>query len=1065
MLPHLEIHLFGAPTLAVDRVPVTRFHSAKVAALLYYLAATHRTQTRESLATLLWTDLPADQARKNLRGALYHVPAALEPFLEVTRDAVTLHLPAPDSVDSVLFAAHLHAAERLPPATAERAALLEDAARLYRGELLQGFSVYDAEAFDEWLRGEREHFRMLAMQTLNDLVVYHANRRDDLRAVDHASRLLTLDPLREETHRHLMLLLARSGQQSAAVAHYRTCQKLLADELGAAPDVETTELYHRILAGEFSRQAEIVLRSPEPVAPRHNLPAALTPFVGRAAEVAQARGYLLDPTVRLVTIAGLGGAGKTRLALEAASSFVASAQTPPPDSAGTRAPQPFPDGVWFVPLADLEPAAEVAEAGARVAHAVAVTLQVPLTGAENPAVQLDHALADKQLLIILDNFEHLAAAAPALLTLLQGAPGLKLLLTSQGRTNLRGEQIVPLSGLDLPTDAAESDSAEEFAASPAARLFLQTARTVAPHFEIDPPTQAAVMRICRLVQGLPLAIELAAAWARLLSCQEIADEVQNNLDFLESAGAAGADQTAGRQRSLRAVFLHSWRLLTPIEQQALRRLAIFRGGCTRAAAIQVTGATLTHLAALADKALLRTTAQATDPGTAPQTRYELQDVLRQFATEHLAEAGEADELAARHAAYFRAWLAAQEPALRGAGQQAAVALIGQELENVRSALRWHVQRLADPATAELPDLWPAFAAAFHFLDLRSWFQEGEALFREAAAALVPTGHTSPTPGAPARLWALLSARQGWFAFHLAHSEESVWLLRTGLERLLADREEHAAVFNYIYLGAVYRHQGRLDAAEEALHAALRIAQAHGDAYESGSAWNILGQVALLRGDLTRAQTCCRRALQIKREIGDRWGMTYALTYLGRTAQALGSLDEAAALFEESVAIYRALGDRRGMAFSAANLADVARRRGDYARAASLYRESLALYRAIGQRMEMSLTLTRLAAVHLADDEQAAAAADLRAALATARAIQSAPAMAAGLLGWAELAVRRGESGQALSVLAALHVSSVGGQELQDRARGLLAAVAGTEDLVRLPTRPFAELVDEILAEP
>jgi tetratricopeptide (TPR) repeat protein len=594
---------------------------------------------------------------------------------------------------------------------------------------------------------------------------------------------------------------------------------------------------------------------------------------------------------------------------------------------------------------------------------------------------------------------------------------------------------------------------------------MQTARAVAPHLEFDPTAQAAILRICRLVQGLPLAIELAAAWTRLLSCAEIADEVQNNLDFLEGTGVAGADQAASRQHSLRAVFLHAWRLLTPAEQQALRRLAVFRGGCTRTAATQVTGATLSHLAVLADRALLQTTTPAAEPGAPPHTRYELQDVIRQFATEHLAEAGEAEELAARHATYFRAWLASQEPVLRGAGQQAAAAAIAVELENVRGALRWHIQRLGDPATAELPDLWPAFAAAFHFLDMRSWFQEGEALFRQAAAALVPAGHTAPAPGAPTRLWALLSAREGWFAFHLADYEGCERLLRTSLERLLGAGAERAAGFNCIYLGAVYRHQGRMAAAEEALDAALRIAQAHGDAYETASAWNILGQVALLRGDLIQAQTCCRRALQIKREIGDRWGMTYALTYLGRVAQALGDLDEAAALFEESLAIYRTLGDRRGLAFSAANLADVARGRGDYAAAATLYRESLALYRAIGQRMETSLTLTRLAALHLAGDEEAVAAAHLRAALETARTIQSVPAMAAGLLGWAELAVRKGESRRALPMLAALHESPAASRELQGRAEELLTAVAGTQDLALLPARPLEELVDEILAEP
>jgi predicted ATPase len=441
--------------------------------------------------------------------------------------------------------------------------------------------------------------------------------------------------------------------------------------------------------------------------PPHNLPAQLTAFIGREAESAQVIGLLRNPDCRLVSVIGAGGVGKTRLALE-----VAHALAHDPVSL-------FPDGIFAVPLAALtagEPLDEM------LATAIAGALSLTFSGPEAPVAQVRNYLRLRTLLLLLDNVEHLSAGTPFLVALLHGAPGLKLLVTSRERLHVRGEWLVALDGLAYPDDrrptsntTADKETQRQgdkqqaglsVSVSPdlrvssvvdlerygAIRLFVQTARMHAPDFALSAEVASAVVGICRLVAGLPLGIELAASWTRLLPCAEIASEIAQNLDFLADA----APDLPARQQSLRAVFDYSWGLLAPSEQQTLRQLAIFRGSFTREAATSVVElrsekdvveappitlnspfSILNLLAALVDKSLVRRIVVGVG------ARYELLELLRQYAAEHLERAGEADGIAARHAAYYSELLAARTVDLRGAGQQAALLTIGAEM--IRSA--------------------------------------------------------------------------------------------------------------------------------------------------------------------------------------------------------------------------------------------------------------------------------------------------------------------------------------------------------------------------------------------
>lgn len=1034
MASKLHIQLLGSPSVAVDDQPITRFHSSKVAALVYFLAATARKHGRDTLAALFWGDLAEIQAKKNLRNSLYYLPDALKPAIAVTRDAVQLLITENDVVDCLDFQSKLAVAEKLPKESSEWVSQMEAAAELVQGEFLQGFHCEDVEGFDEWQRGERERFALLAAQVFNDLLRYHASQHNYLQGINYATRLLVLDPLNEETQRNLMTMLALSGQQNAALAQYRTCQQLLADELGVDPDEETSELFERIQAGEFSIQEKIVFSPTQPATLPTNIPGELAEFINRKSEIEWIRQQLLSPNIRLVTLTGMGGIGKTRLALHIARGFL--------DTNGDQS-NPFVHGVFWVALAALEANEHLTN---QIASGIAEAIRLPLSGSDSPFNQVANALADKSILLLLDNFEQLTLATPAIARLLQKTQRLKVLVTSRTRLNLYGEQTLPLEGLASPTlaeitqhgkhDEAAADTLLARFAAP--RLFLQTARSIAPNFRLSSTAQQAIVRTCRMMEGLPLGIELAASWTRILPCDEIVSEIQRDLDFL---APTSADAPAG-QRSLRAVFNHSWRLLSSAEQQTLRRLAIFRGSFTRQAASIVTESSLLQLVSLVDKSLLRrvdmheSAQQDSDENLeAQQGRYELQEMIRQFAAEQLAASGEQERMTARHARYYRDLLISMQSALRSEQQYTALRQIALSIENIRAAINWFNQQLAAGVVTNTANAWQAFDTLFNYLDMRSWFQEGETVFRQTLAAV-----NMQMRAAQSDDWRILAAqlqaRQGWFLFHLARYAESERLMSESLQTLRALDAQEEQTFNLNYLGAIYRHQGQLELAEKMLNEALQLADDYDDPHGASIALNILGQVATLRNDFDTARQRCGKAIEIKRSIGDRWGMTYSLTYLGRVEQAQRHYGEARTLFEESLAIYQELGDRRGIAFATQNLGDIAYRRGDYTRARQYYQESLHLYRDIGNRLESSLTLARLGDVACAQQEFEVGEVSTLEALRLADEIHSAPAQVSALLALAALTIADRRPDEAIPLLRLIYLHPAASQEQRERSEQL-----------------------------
>jgi DNA-binding SARP family transcriptional activator/predicted ATPase len=592
--PLLRLSLLGSPVITREHTLLTELTIGKAQALLYYLAVTGRPHTRTTLAALLWPETSDAQARKNLRNLLLHVRPLLTDYLVIEYDTLAFNRQSAYWLDvEVLCAtqAASQADDNLEP--------FRQAMSLYRGDFLDDFFIPNAPAFEEWMLMEREHLRELAINGLTRLAQVHHQRREYAAGLEATRRLLALDPWRETAHQQQMRLLALNGQRGAALTQYELCRRLLADEFATTPMSETTALYEQIKADLLPvERASITMATPP--APRvadaalaptlgaggvpTNLRPSLAPLVGRARELAQIQARLVDPACRLLTITGMSGVGKTEVATAAVADLLTTGRT-----------ANFPDGVYFIGLGDL--AQRCGENTVPVSLTSAIARAVVGHPAGNgKAEEVPQWLQNRRLLLVLDEFDPTLHRADELLALLQGAPGLRLLVTARLRLHLKAEWLMELHGLPI---LAEVDA--QGCWQGAVALFAQRARQINPEFQLDAGVLPHVLHICRLVEGLPLGLILAAGWVRLLSCAAIAQEIAQDYDFLTTSLC----DLPERHRTLRSVFDQSWHLLDAGERSALLRLASLPGAFTRTAVQQMGLATPLLLASLVDKTFLR----------------------------------------------------------------------------------------------------------------------------------------------------------------------------------------------------------------------------------------------------------------------------------------------------------------------------------------------------------------------------------------------------------------------------------------------------------------------------
>jgi predicted ATPase/DNA-binding CsgD family transcriptional regulator len=644
-------------------------------------------------------------------------------------------------------------------------------------------------------------------------------------------------------------------------------------------------------------------------------PLPLTPIVGREREAAALRDLLLGRAARLVTLTGPGGVGKTRLAIEVAATLDTGFDT-----------------VAFVPLAPVGDAGLVAVTVAR-----AVGLEV---SDETAAGALSAHLRAGTTLLILDNLEHLPAAGPLLVELLGAAPGLTVLATSRALLRVSGEQLFPVPPLTLPDPGPLPPPAtlERFGA---VRLFLDRARAVRPAFVVDDQNAGDVVEICRRLDGLPLAIELAAARISLFPPHALLGRLTSRLELLTD----GAQDQPERLRSLRAGIAWSYDLLSPGEQRLFRRLAVFAGGCTLAAAEAVdpggAPATLDLVAALVDRSLLQPA-----PAGAGEPRFAMLESVRAYATERLEAGDEATEARRAHAAWFRALAEHAEPGLRGPDQQRWRDVLEADLDNLRAALAWTLTS-ADPEDADQGVL--LVGALWYF-----WFQRG--LTGEARRWLALALARAPSGQARAR--ALLGAgtlawRQGDLAAAHTLLEESA-----GLWRGVDDRGGLAEALHV--LGHVRFDQHDHQAARELFEEGLQEYRRAGDTIGGLPLLGDLGLVAYHEGEDATADGILRESLALYREHGLKDRVAGALNLLGDLAQLAGDHEQAAARYQESLALWRELHGTPGIASALHKLGQVSRSTHDLATATERLAESLTLQRDLGNRQGIAECLAGLA---------------------------------------------------------------------------------------------------------
>jgi predicted ATPase/DNA-binding SARP family transcriptional activator len=926
----VRLHMLGAERVERGGKPVSGFESRKALALLCYLALQSQPRPRAQLAELFWPDRTEARSRGNLNRVLHNLTHLVPGCLDVNRQSVGIAFGAVIWIDVVEF-------DQL--ATQGDLASLSAAADLYAGDLLAGIALDDCPEFDQWLAATREHWRQRAIHVLHRLVEHHSHAGAYAAGIAHAERLLAIDPWQEEAHRAMMRLLAASGQRNAALAQYEACRRRLADDLGIEPESATIALYEQLRDGvELEALAVGQPLAPlpaRPAAPSQRLPRPTTSFIGRERELEQIVERLHDPECRLLTLLGLGGIGKTRLALRAAEAL---------------APH-FADGVAFVAL-------EPDSSEGFLLAAVADACNFVFTRGADPAQLLANYLRRREILLLLDNGEYLGTGARALAALLEQAPGVKVLAASRERLQMQGEWLLEIEGLEY--SGAVDDPAGTL--SSAIQLFRQRVAHARPGRPLAPQEYADAARICQLVAGSPLAIELAASWTRVLSCREIANEVARDLNFLTTS----LKDVPERHRSLRAVFDHSWRLLVETERAVCRRLSVFRGGFDRIAAERVADATPGVLAALVDKLFVYR-------GAVKQ--YALHELVRQYTQAKLAEdPDEYDQTQRRHFGHYAALIQERAPALASAGQpdakQAALAEINAEIENIRAGWSWAASQQA----VEMVEPFVEGLALFY--NHQGWFAEIVSLLEEALRlhrrqALEAAGERA------GRLRQARWERQiGVALYALGRIEESQRHLHRALELLgqpapaapgqwaigllgqilqqtlhrlwpggaigrappeLRDAYIEAARVYERLTEVYYFNDQTLQIAYTALKA-LNLSEAYGISQELVQTYANACIAAGAIPFVALADAYSRRAEQVARQVQYQPAHAYSLLCTGAYAAGLARWEQARAALEESMAVAAACGDQRVWEESLTNLVMVAYYEGDLPRHLALCRE-------------------------------------------------------------------------------------------------------------------------------
>ena len=846
-------------------------------ALLYYLAYKNAWVGREQLAFLFWPDIPEANARRNLRNL---VPRAKDlPFantLKVERNRIRWQVKT-DVVD-------------FRQAISERQ--FGKAAELYTGELLEGFRLDSASEFDEWLELERaeiaKNYQNVAFSYLSDLEKQGAYAQ----AAEVLGTLRKSDPFDETLLRRQLQYRRANRQANQALATFEQFKTLLDKEFGAEPELATLELVEAIRQDGSS--VEPVIKTPIPeesVQPKalRNLPTPSTALIGREIELTRVAEQLSDPACRLLTLIAPGGMGKTRLALAVAE----------------RQQDQFADGVCFMPFASLQ-------SSEQMIFTLANGLGLSLAVQQDVTAQVMSFLADKQMLLVMDNLEHLLDGVSLVSELLETAPKLKILVTSREQLQLRSEWVVDLRGLAYPSEDAANPETYD-----ALKFFVESAKRVRADFVLNKTTLPLATHICQLVEGMPLAIELAVGWLRVLDLSDIVTEIKQGLDLLESS----LHDVPERHQSIRAVFDYSWQLLSSKQKDNLEALSLFQGGFDRDAAQQVTGITTRTLLELSSKALLRK--QVTG-------RFDLHPLLQQYAYEKLRHSPSYEDVLSRYRAHFLSLTAALKDELVKGAPRDILSTLNFNLGNFQAVWSWAIQ------TKERDESHLVSQVMALYYSLSNKYQEGSAVLQKIRASI-----NAQDPDKQMALARVLSS-QAWLEARLGNHQKAERLAQEALGYARSHAHLEDAPIPLIVLGATGLHKCHYSEARAYFEEAYDLSEKYKELLYQPICKEYQATLELQEGNLDKAEDLAREALSLNRKAESSAFIISCLHLLGDLLRLKGHLEESKLILLEGLELSRTLNMKMTLAYLLNSLGELSSAAHDLQAAKSYFKETLSL---------------------------------------------------------------------------------------------------------------------------
>ncbi len=914
----LRVRMFGVPTITWNEAALT-VRRRQIRALLYRLAVDLEPVSRAELCYLFWADIPDSAARRNLTHLLTLTRHALPnpDVLQTTPDQVGLDVEQTWS-DTAAFQQLLRLAEH-----PQRLDALECAVDLLNGRFLEGFFLPNSAEFEAWAEQERTRWEQRTLTALATACEQLSAAGAYQEALTTAQRYLVIDETAEEMHRQVMKLYAELGDQAAAVRHFMQCSDILQRELGVAPAPATVALYEQVRSHQYPAAAAAsaaAARAPSrAVSPRREygqtLPELLTPIIGRKHEIAKLCDLLKTPALRMITLSGLGGIGKTKLAIAAANQL-----------AGY-----FHDGTVFVDLAPLRQADKVLWA---IAHALGISE----TADEHLIDVLQAQLSERKLLLVLDNFEHLISAGPLLCTLLKRVPGLKVLVTSRRVLRVSGEYVFSLQPLALPDPAALPTLADAVAI-PAIRLFIDRARAQLPTFRVSQESIPVIADLCVRLDGVPLAIELAAARIKVLSPHKLLARLDQRFALL----VGGKRDLPPRQQTLRQTIDWSYHLLEPDEQRLLEQLSVFAQGWTLEAAEAVAAAAKTVQLDVIDglNTLLDNHLVQRSVGEASEPRFSMLETIREYAYERLQERGLSAATHRAHALYYLTVAKQPQEATAAPDRHRWVQRMHAELHNIRAALQWCLH--ADPLLAAdygqtMGQWWANYGMWSEGL---SWVQQIADVVADAAAAVQAPIYEA---------WGALLDRKG------RHIEAAA-LYKRALALYELGGQTRKVGELLVWLAWAALASGQYDQTTSYLDQALSLDFVSSDPAFRVTVLQRRGTAALAQNHLAQARADLAAALELVRQLPDDQLLPTVLVGLGTVALLAGDYDEAQRLLSEGL-VYRQRYYRStwGIAHAQYLLGVCALLRNDLEAAHSYTRATLAYWLAEEQGLKLSTTL-------------------------------------------------------------------------------------------------------------